>query len=100
MLVILKNKNHKKITFSFILLMNMSLMAQNIIIPDFNLQNALLTNASSGHAYDSNGIPITLDAYSDDEIQISTELSVYNLAIYCLNNKDGIGLESFTNLKE
>jgi hypothetical protein len=88
----------KKI-FYLLLLITGFANAQIVNIPDVNFKNALLSaDTSNGIAKDENGINILVDVNSDDEIQISEALLVFELDVDDKGIADLTGIEEFVNL--
>ncbi|RTY87979.1 leucine-rich repeat domain-containing protein [Flavobacterium sp. GT3R68] len=84
----------------FILILDFSVNAQIINIPDVNFKSKLIeADASNGIADDINGIHIIVDINNDNEIQVSEALTVYSLHLSSRTITNLTGIESFTNLQ-
>lgn len=73
--------------------------AQVVTIPDANFKDKLLEAATTNNiAKDENGVSIVIDTNTDNEIQVSEALTVFELNIINSGIGDLTGIDAFTNI--
>lgn len=89
----------KTFYYTTILLFTCFVHGQIINFPDIELKNKLLSASSTNYiAIDTNGNSVVIDANTDNEIDVTEALVIYELDLSSSNITNINGLENFTNL--
>ena len=89
----------KTFYFTLVLLFTCVIQAQTINFTDIELKNKLLeANPSEIIAKDIDGNYVAIDTNTDNEIDVTEALAIYQLDVKSSNITDLSGLENFTNL--